>query len=369
MVLWIAFAVLAAAACLAVLVPLRRAGAAQSGSAVAIYRDQLDEVERDLARGVIAESEAAAARIEIARRLIHADGEGAAPGNSAAASGPARRVATAAVFAVPVLAVGLYLLIGSPQLPGEPLAARLSAPTQQQDVATLVARVETHLKQSPDDGKGWEVIAPVYLRLGRPEDAALAFANVIRLLGSTAEREADMGEALVTAARGKVTAEARATFERATKLDPAAARPRFYLALALGQEGKKDAAIAAWRVVLDGAPANQPWVPVARAELARLEAGGAPAPGPNPSDVAAAEAMAPAERLAMIEGMVGSLAAKLEANPADGEGWARLVRSYMVLGRASDARAALTKARTALAADAAALAGVNQVAKEAGVPE
>ncbi|CAN5200956.1 c-type cytochrome biogenesis protein CcmI [soil metagenome] len=368
MVLWIAMAVLAAAACLAVLVPLRRGTAAQSGSAAAIYRDQLDEVERDLARGVVAESEAAAARIEIARRLIHADRQ-TAPDSGATGSGPARGVATVAVFAAPILALGLYLLLGSPQLPGEPLAARLSAPTQQQDIALLVARVEAHLKQSPDDGKGWEVIAPIYLRLGRSEDAARAFANVIRLLGSTAGREADMGEALVTAARGKVSAEARAAVERATKLDPAAARPRFYLALALGQEGKKDAAIAAWHALLDGAPANPPLVAFARAELARLEAGGATAPGPSSADIAASETMAPAERLAMIEGMVGSLAARLEANPADGEGWARLVRSYMVLGRADDAKAALGRARTALAANAAALDGVNQVAKEAGVPE
>jgi cytochrome c-type biogenesis protein CcmH len=268
---------------------------------------------------------------------------------------------------MPFAALALYLVLGSPELPGEPLAARLNAPTQQQDVATLVARVEDHLKQSPDDGKGWEIVAPVYMRLGRPEDAAQAYANVIRILGSTAEREADRGEALVAAARGTVSADAHAAFDRANRLDPAALRPRFYLALALGQDGKRDEAIAAWQGLLAGAPEDQPWVKVARAELAKLEAG--TAPGPTGADVAAAGNMPPEQRLAMIEGMVGSLAAKLEENPADGEGWARLLRSYMVLGRPDDAKTALAKARTALAANAAVLADVNRAAKEAGVPE
>jgi cytochrome c-type biogenesis protein CcmH len=366
--LWVSMAVLAAGAAIAVLAPLYRAprgGGSEQAQAMAIYRDQLDEVERDLGRGVIAAGEAEAARTEIARRLIRTDAE---PVNEAkAVATGALRFATLAILAMPVAAVAFYLWVGSPELPAEPLAARLAAPPEQQDVATLIARVEAHLAANPDDGKGWEVIAPVYARIGRRDETVTAYRNVLRLLGSTADREADLGEALTAQANGTVTAEARAAFGRAAALDSKAVRPRFYLALALGQEGKKDDAIGAWRALLADAPQGAGWVPVARQQLASLE--GAAAPGPTDADVEAAGTMTSDQRLAMIEGMVASLSARLDANPADGEGWARLVRSYMVLGRPADAKAALAKARTALVADAAALAAVNDAAKQTGVPE
>ena len=376
--LWIAMAVLAAATSLSVLAPLYRAsrGArSERGQALAIYRDQLGEVDRDLDRGVIGETEAKAARTEISRRLLRA-GQESEEGGTAASPRP-RSVATMAIIAMPLAALAFYLFVGSPEMPAEPLAARLSAPTDKQDIATLVARIEAHLATNPDDGKGWQILAPVYLRLGRYDEAVKAYGNVIRLLGSTADTELDLGEALMSASGGTVTADARAAFERAAKLDPTSVRPRFYLALALGQAGKTDEAIAAWKALLDGAPKTAPWVAVAQSELAKLEGGtttavteGAAAPpGPTAADVKAAGEMSASDRMAMIEGMVQQLAAKLAANPADGPGWARLIRSYMVLGKADDAKAALAKARDALAGDATALDSVNQAAKAAGVPE
>ncbi len=371
-------AVLAAATSLSVLAPLYRASRAarsERGQALAIYRDQLGEVERDLDRGVIGETEAGAARTEISRRLLRAGHE---TEDDATAGAPrARRIATYVIVAMPMAALAFYLFVGSPEMPAEPLAARLSAPTDQQDIATLVARIEAHLAASPDDGKGWQVLAPVYMRLGRFDDAVKAYGNVVRLVGATADNESDLGEAMVSANGGVVTSDARAAFERAAKLDANAVRPRFYLALALGQEGKTDEAIAAWKALLDGAPETAPWVTVARSELAKLEGGtgpatadGAAAPGgPTAADVKAAGQMSASDRMAMIEGMVAQLAAKLDADPADGAGWARLVRSYMVLGKTDEAKAALAKARSALAGDATALAGVNDAAKAAGVPE
>ena len=374
--LWIAMAVLAAAASLSVLVPLYRSSSdrrSERAQALAIYRDQLGEVDRDVDRGVIAKGEAEAARTEIARRLIRAGDE--ARDDAGAGGARTRRAATVVGIAMPLAALALYLFIGSPELPGEPLAARLNAPIEQQDIATLVARIEAHLAANPDDGQGWEVVAPVYMRLGRFDDAVKAYGNVVRLLGATADSESNLGEAMVSANGGVVNADAKAAFERAEKLDAKSIRPRFYLALALGQEGKTADAVAAWTALLDGAPDNAQWVTVARAELAKLQGGTAPASGataaagPTQADIKAAGDMKPEDRLAMIEGMVAQLAAKLDANPADGEGWARLVRSYMVLNRPDDAKAALAKARIALAADAAALAGVNEAAKTAGVPE
>ncbi len=374
MLLWIVMALLAAAASLAVLVPLARAGRTGSaaGPALSIYRDQMSEVDRDLGRGLIAESEAEAARTEIGRRLIRA-GIPEVVKAAGRRSGP--RIAAVVAIAAPVLALGIYLALGSPDLPDQPLAARLSTPLEQQDVAALVARVEAHLATNPEDGAGWEVIGPVYLRMGRYDDAVRAFGNALRLLGSNAERETALGDALVRASNGLITADARAAFERANRLAPQAIAPRFYLAVALSQDGRKDDAIAAWQALLKGAPAGAAWVPLAERWVAQLQGTAAPPPasatpaqpGPNAADVQAAGDMTPEQRVAMINGMVGQLAARLDSNPDDAEGWARLVRSYMVLGRAEDAKAALAKARTALAGKSDRLAVVEAEARSAGL--
>jgi cytochrome c-type biogenesis protein CcmH len=370
MLLWIVMAFLTAAAALSVLVPLYRGrpAAAPANPDLAIYKDQLGELGRDVERGLIGAGEAGAARTEIARRLLRADdaARNAAP---AVGTAPSRIAALAAILVVPLLAVGLYLYLGSPQKPDQPLVARISAPPDQQDIGALVARVEAHLASHPEDGRGWDLLGPVYVRLGRFDDARAAFANAIRLLGSTAEREASLGEAMVRAGDGVVTAEARSAFERAAMLDKTSLRPRFYLALALTQEGKKDEALAAWRTLLGEAPAGgAPWVEVARQAMAQLE--GAPvnaAKGPSAEDADAAAKMTEEERVAMIGGMVESLAARLDAEPNDPDGWAKLIRSYMALGRPADARAALAKARNALAADAKGLAVVEAEAAARGL--
>lgn len=368
MLLWVVMALLTAAASLSILLPLGRArgGQAASQPEISIYKDQLDEVDRDLGRGLIAESEAGAARTEIARRLIKAGETGKSPATAAGSRGR-KWAAGFALIGVPVVALGLYLAFGSPLLPDDPLATRLAAPPAEQDIAALVARVEDHLAGKPDDGRGWDLLAPVYMKLDRYDDATRAYGNAIRLLGSTSAREADLGEAIVSANDGVVTAEARSAFERAAALDKEAVRPRFYLAVALSQDGKKDDAIAAWRSLLDEAPANDaPWVAIARQNLAKLE-GPAPAPGPSASDVAAASKLSPGDRLAMIQDMVASLAAKLDSDPSDADGWARLIRSYMVLSRPDDARAALAKARTALSDKPDRLAVVEAEAKAQGL--
>ena len=157
--------------------------------------------------------------------------------------------------------------------------------------------------------------------------------------------------------------------------------PRFYLAVALAQDGKKDEAAAALTALIDSAPPDAPWVGEVQKVLADL--GSAPAmsaanpppaqsaatetPGPSASDVEAAGNMTPEQRTAMIEGMVAQLAARLETDGKDPEGWARLIRSYMVLGRSEDAKAALAKAETALAGDVNGLQTVDAAARAAGL--
>jgi cytochrome c-type biogenesis protein CcmH len=364
MVLWIFMAVLAAATCLPLLAPLYRAGRVRPSAnapAMAIYRDQIGEVDRDVARGVIAPPEAEAARTEIARRLIR---ESETP--EATTTRPAERshkLVTAAIIAMPVAALGLYLILGSPQRPDEPLAARPEV-AQQQEIATLIRGVETHLAAAPDDGKGWEVIAPVYVKLGRFSDAVRAYSNVVRILGSTADREGDLGEAIVRANNGAVPPDAKAAFERAHALAADDPRPRFYLALALGDAGRKDEAIAAWHALLKDAPADAPWLEAGKAQLASLES-----PGPDAAAVDAAAKLPADQRVAMIQGMVKQLATRLKADPSDAEGWARLMRSYMVLNRAADARTALADARVAFAGDAAKTATIEAAARDLGLTE
>ena len=363
-------AALAALASLTVLVPLYRgrAGARRTAEQEkTVYRDQLDEVERDLERGIIAPTEAEAARTEIARRLIRADAAAQTAGTLKGGEAPRRMAAAAAVVLMPVLALGLYVSLGSPNLPDAPLAARLSAPPDQQDMAVLLARVEAHLAANPDDLRGWQVLAPVYVRLGDNARAADAFAHIVRLAGSNAATEGDLGEAIVRANQGAVTQEARAAFERAAKDDPRDIRARYYLALAEGQAGRTEAAADAIRAIIADAPPGATWVGGMNQVLAELGAAPAGPPGPTASDVEAAADMSADDRAGMIEGMVAQLAERLESEPDDAEGWARLVRSYMVLGRPDDARAALDEARAALAGASDKLALVESEARATGL--
>ena len=349
MLFWTIILALTAAAVMSVLLPLGRApkGAALGAeSGRAVYLDQLAELARDRAENRVSPEDAEAARAEIGRRLIALEKQGDA-GELRAADPAGRRIAAILALAgIPLFSVALYLALGAPALPGQPLASRLAAPGAETDVAALLLRVEEHLARAPEDGQGWDVIAPVYLRVGRPGDAARAYRNAIRLLGSSAARQTGLGEAILAAQGGVVTAEAREAFAAARAEDPASPAPRFFLALAREQEGDVAGATEGYRSLLAEAPAGAPWRGAVEEALARLNAAPAPS-GPTAEDIAAAATMSPEDRNAMIEGMVGRLADRLAEQPDDVEGWLRLVRAYVVLGRPADAQAA---ARSALGA-------------------
>ena len=375
MTLWFIFALMTAVAVFAVLWPLGRRVAARGGDEIAVYRDQLDEIERDRSAGRIGEAEADAAKVEVSRRLIAAAdaAEAAQTEPEGAALFRRRAAALAGLVLLPVAAVALYLTLGSPQLPGEPLAARLTSPHENRSIHSLVSQVEAHLERNPQDGRGWEVIAPVYLRLGRYDDAAKAWRRVIALNGATAERQANLGEALFGASNRVVTAEARRAFERAQALDANNARARYYTGLAAEQDGDKEKAAAIWRELLAGAPPDAPWRDTVRQSLARI---GAPVPDIAPSssprvptaeDVAAASQMSEAERGEMIRGMVANLAARLGENGADLEGWMRLLRAYMVLGEHDKANNTARNARRALKDDPEKLRRLNALVKDLGL--
>lgn len=364
MLIWIIFAAMTGAAVMAVLWPLGRrrpALFADMAGATALYRAQLAEVERDLARKLIGEAEAEAAKAEAARRLLRS---AAARDEPAGESEPAlrrRRAASAiALSCVPLLALLVYGAYGSPTLPDQPLAARLKA-SPAQDFEVALVRIEAHLAANPTDGKGWGVLAPVYLRQGRYEDAARAFANAIRHDGPSAERHAGQGEAQILAAGGVVTASARESLAAALALEPGNPRARFFMAMAQEQDGQTPQAIASFKALLADAPAGAPWTGAVRARLERLQGG---------SDAASAIARLPAgEREAAIRGMIDGLAARLAEGGGSLPEWSRLIRSQAVLGERAAAAKSLATARERLAADPAALGALDALRAELGLQE
>lgn len=281
MLFWVIAAFLTLGACLAILLPMSGRGKrreAPGAHDLEVYRDQFAEVDRDAARGLIGKTEAEQAKAEIGRRILRAG----APDRYASGrdrSGALRWMGLAAVLALPLASWSIYAAIGSPELPAQPLQERLAKNPAQNTLEELVARAEAHLAANPEDGRGWEVLAPIYLRMGRDEEATVAFGNAIRLLGVSAAREAGLGAA-----------------------------------------------------------------------LARTADAGDPEAGPTPTEVDAAGEMSTADRGA-IEGMVASLDERLRRNPRDLEGWKRLIRSYMVLGKPDEARDALERGVEAVGAD------------------
>ncbi|HSV23922.1 MAG TPA: c-type cytochrome biogenesis protein CcmI [Xanthobacteraceae bacterium] len=368
MTLWSILLLMTAAALSAVIWPLARPRTLRAaGSDLAVYRDQLEEIERDRADGRIGHDEFEAARIEVSRRVLGAASAG--PGTPESAPSGRRRIAAlvGAVIAVLLIAGSLYTLLGSPNLPGESIASRDPGAEQANSIAALIARIETHLKENPKDGRGWEVLAPVYMKLERYDDAVQARRNALSLLGVTPEREVDLGEALASAAGGVITADAKAAFERAVALAADNVKARFYLGLAAQQDGNGGEAARIWRDLIATAPANAPWLAMVRQSLARVERPGATSPAPRPDDIAAASEMTPEGRNEMIRGMVERLATRLHEDGSDVEGWLRLLRAYMVMGERDKAKAAVGEARGALAREPEKLKQLDEGIRDLGV--
>lgn len=241
----------------------------------------------------------------------------------------------------------------------------------------MVAQVEAHLERNPDDGRGWDVVAPVYMRMGRYTDAVRARANAVRLLGASADREADLGEAMVAAGNSIVTAEAKASFERALKIDSNHLKAQYFIGLAAEQDGRPQEAAQIWRAMLARAPANAPFRPLVQESLARVDKNEppkgiavepkAPQPGPTTEDMAAAQQLTPEQRTQMVRGMVDRLAERLKSDTADFDGWLRLVRAYVVMGDADKAREALVNARNAIGSDDDKRKRLDDLAKGLGI--
>ena len=379
MLLWIILATLTAVVLLVLLRPLATRSREDAGRAefdAAVYRDQLREVESDRERGLINPVEAEAAKLEISRRLLASADEKQRSGVPAPL-----RFRSAAILAVsiliPLAAVSIYLVYGSPGTPDQPLAARLADPANEQDLAAIIARVEARLRARPDEGDGWDVVAPVYMGTGRYADAADAYTKAIKLLGESPKRLAGRGQALVLASNGVVSDDARKSLERAVALDGSLLEPRILLAIAKEQDGRFQEAIDDWRALLDRCDPSAPWRKMVEQRMAAAQAHltgdvqpPADAPvktGPSEQDVTAAQDMNPAERQAMIEQMVQRLAQRLEQQGDDLAGWLQLVKAYSVLDRKDEAERALSRAKTQFSGRTDAIEQLNALAAELGL--
>jgi cytochrome c-type biogenesis protein CcmH len=333
-----------------------------------LYRDQLDEIERDLARGTITAGEAEGVRAEVSRRLIAATGRA----KTAVAFSPAPRLhsrllAGIALIGAPALAVGLYLAVGMPGQPDLPLARRAAIeaaqaelaprPSQaeaeaayapgpalpltgeQQDYTGLMARLEILLEQRPDDARGLELLATGYMRIERYADSWRAYERLLAVIGDEAEagHYAAMAEAMVQAAGGYVSPEAERAIGEALARDETLLVARYYAGLAMAQSGRIGEAIAIWERLKVETPADAPWRGFLDSMLAEAKAMRSGAPGPSAADIEAAGAMSPEERQEMIEGMVARLEQRLTSEGGEAEEWLRLMNAYARLGRRDDA--------------------------------
>lgn len=360
--IWLVFALLTGAAVMSVLAPLamKRKAKDAAQADIAFFEEQIAEIERERGEGRLDAAEAEAAKTEAARRLLRAE---ATPKTKSAGSRNAALVAALlAIVAIPAISLPLYLRLGHSDMPDMPLAARLEQAPDRNDLAGAVARIEQHLREHPDDGRGFEVVAPYYLRTGRAEDALHAYRESLRLQGASAARHSALGEARVVVAQGVVTPDARKDFEAALALGSGFPMARYYLGVAAAQDGARDKAIEIFSKLVADAPEGAGYVDAVNAQIAKLRG---VADGPRSSEQGKAIAAMPAqERQAAIRGMVEGLAGRLEKQGDDVEGWLKLIRAYSVLAEPDKAKKALSDARKALADKQADVARIEALAKE-----
>jgi cytochrome c-type biogenesis protein CcmH len=361
---WIAAAALTALATALVLHPLMRRHDAEDRAAfdVAVYRDQLAEVDRDLERGVLTAEQAAGARAEIGRRLLHAD---AARGRAGApvVGTAAKRTAMALAVGLPLAALAVYLPTGRPDLPAQPLASRGDLDRgPPPEVLTALANLEAHLRDNPDDVDALALAGQTYFRMGRHREAAEAFGRAAGLSQGDPEHVSSFAEALTYADQGIVGDQALRAFTAVADANPFDMRARFYIGLARLQAGDTRGALDRWAAIIAESPADAPWLDRIRAQV-RLVAGqeaidpspwlpqsrppvGQPRPA-VPEGGGEIAALPAEQQQQAIRGMVERLAARLDEDPSDVPGWLRLAQAWRVLGEADKADAALARAREA----------------------
>ena len=333
MTIWLFALLLTAIAC----ATLYYAGAGRRVNAAAAapdataehFRAQLAAIDTDAAMGRLGPAEVVAAKGELAREVMRHKAD-AAPraGGGIAAWVP--------VVLVAAISIGTYAWLGRPDLPAAPLASRDAAAEAQQTLESAIETIEARLTQTPDDLRGWTVLAPAYIQLGRYADAVKALRRVNDLAPPTADTLTDLAEALMMQQGGSVAGEPLELLQRAHAMDAEHVRSLYYIAGEETRDGDFEAAIRDWNALLKLSKGAEPWVVTAQEGLAYAKAGGNTAATPS------AEPDQP-----QIDAMVDGLAARLASQGGTVEEWTQLVRSRMVQGRMDDAQAAYDAARKA----------------------
>ena len=331
------------------------------GDDVAFFKAQDAEIDRQVGAGAMSADEARAAKAEAARKLLVK--ARAVQAGADTSGGRTRFVRYAVLAAIPLLTVPIYLQIGAPALPDMPIATRTDIDRSAQDLARLIARLDAHLAENPDDVRGLELAFPAYMRLARYDSAVDTAARLVALKGETAERLVTLAEALIYRAKGEVDADAKKALGRALELDPKLPPARFYSALAAEQAGDVAGALVILRA-MEKDVGDGPEKQAVAAQIARITKTSPPA-----STADAIRAMPDADRTQAIRGMVDGLAARLKADGGSVDEWQRLVRALSVLGEKDRALAALKDARSAMAADATGLAALGSLARELGLEQ
>lgn len=387
MLLWILFAILTAGALGAVLGPLFRQPEVNENRDlydVAVYKDQLREIEQDIERGLISEQEARTAKTEISRRLLKS-AEKLEKNTTSGKAGniPPKSAIFASLILVPVLSLGMYIRFGYPT-PPPPLtciqkASRFEQTKELTHVLELVAKAEGHLAKQPDDPRGWFSLAPIYLRLQCYKEAANAYKKVMELKGINGELLAEYGEAVVRANKGLITPEAESAFRRSLKLEPGRMLPRIRLIMALEQDSKKEEAAKAWAKIYEEKDSSIPLKRMAQMRYKALTGkeldGGIKQAqkkentlaNPSSEDIKAAGEMSAEDRSAMIQNMVSGLAERLSEKGGTLQEWMRLIRAYNVLGKKDQALKALKDAKENLKSNVDDIKKLDQFASQLGL--
>lgn len=377
--LWIVLLALAVVAALGLAWPLFRPRGGvprRAAHEIEVFRAQLREVVRDRERGLITDEDAEAAKLEIQRRLLAAD-------EALSGSDPdrprelrlARPAMLLAAILIPLAALALYAWLGSPGQESRPFAGRdderqlaAEAVARNRELEERIEQLRARIEGDDESAEAWLVLGQTLIARGLYQEAVETLEKAVTLLHGYAPMHAALGEARVLAAEGSITPAAQRAFTRALEIDPGDPRSRFYMALAREQAGEPREALEAMAALLADAPADAPWAVAVRARaegLARAlglspeevlppAAGGQPADrdaGASEREAAQSPSASEGEQAEMIEGMVARLAARLEEEPGDSEGWRMLGRSYLVLGQPAKAAEAFAKAMQLLPED------------------
>ncbi|QYX56431.1 c-type cytochrome biogenesis protein CcmI [Roseovarius sp. SCSIO 43702] len=372
-----------------------------------VYRDQLRDLDRDLARGVVSAEEGARLRTEISRRILAADAALTKQNKAKSTTRPGGRIAAAGL--VVLLVAGsllLYLQLGAPGYRDLPLSARLAAseaartnlpaqadlmeggadptapaPEVSSDFLALMEQLRTAVEKKPDDLRGLTLLARNEARLGNTRAALAAQRRIVEIKGddATAADHALLADLLISSAGGTVSREAEAALRAALERDPTQPEARYYLGYLFLQIDRPDSALRTWDALLRDSPPNAPWVPAILETIPEVAArAGQPRytppetsalPGPDADALEAARGMTGPERAEFIGAMVEQLSNRLATEGGSPDEWARLITAHGVLGNTEQARAIYDEALERFDGNTEALAALRAAADRAGVAE